>query len=47
LTYLKNLFNDVILDPAKSLAKAQFGEYAKEKLPQVIQNIDHIFKSLG
>lgn len=47
LSYLKSLFSEIVVDPAKSLAKAQFGEYAKEKLPHIIDGIGHIFKSLG
>jgi hypothetical protein len=47
LTYLKNLFTEIVVDPTKNLAKEQFGGYVKEKVPDIIQGIDHIYKSLG
>lgn len=47
LTYLKSLFTDIIGNPTKTIAKAQFTEYGQEKAPEIIQGIEDIFKSMN
>ncbi|MGO4268237.1 hypothetical protein AB4Z22_00070 [Paenibacillus sp. TAF58] len=47
LRYFKSLFTDVIGDPLKKIAKAQFTEYANEKVPEIIEGIDNVLDSLG
>jgi uncharacterized protein YaaR (DUF327 family) len=47
LRYFKSLFTDVIGDPIKKIAKAQFTEYANEKVPEIIEGIDNVLDSLG
>jgi uncharacterized protein YaaR (DUF327 family) len=47
LRYLKSLFTEVIAEPAKNIAKAQFTEYAKEKAPEIIESIGDVLDNLG
>lgn len=45
LSYLKNLFNDVIADPTRSILKAQYTDFAKEKSATLVQGIEELIKN--
>ncbi|MGC7871541.1 hypothetical protein ACPUYX_08400 [Desulfosporosinus sp. SYSU MS00001] len=43
LTFLQSMVKEVLTDPAKTVAKEQFIEFAKAKVPVIQEGINHIF----
>lgn len=46
LAYLKNLFSDIIVNPSKSIAKAQYTAYANGKATEIVEGIDTMIDSI-
>ncbi|CAM3301677.1 MULTISPECIES: hypothetical protein [Paenibacillus] len=45
LSYFKNLFHEIIVEPSKSIAKAQYSAFAQEKAKSIIDGIEELINN--